>query len=109
MNSPTSTMPTPSAQTWTGPRTLSRSMRLGATAPAASTLMASPGRHAPAVRRRLRASSAAAPREALADLEGIPQHPQEDRRRDDPGGVAGDRPEIHVPSPLAPVNRTFRR
>src|SRR5690242_11807332 len=112
MNSPTSTMPTPSAQTCTGPSTFKRLMLAPFGGVAATSAMSMPP--------LLVAGEElidAFPRAQqlflgilLPDLPGVGHHPEQQERRSRPGRVFENLPDVHdFPRPYSNFSRMTSR
>src|SRR5690242_2592119 len=97
MNSPTSTMPTPSAQTCTGPSTFSRLILAPFGGVAARSAMSVPplllgGEEL--IDAFLRAQQLLF-RILLSDLPGVGHHPKQQERGNRPGRVFENLPDVH--------------
>src|SRR6185369_8410436 len=97
MNSPTSTMPTPSAQTCTGPSTFSRLMLAPFGGVAAISAISVPPLLVGCeqfVHAFLRAQQLLFGNR-LPHFPGIGHHPEQDQGGDRPGGIFKDLPDVH--------------
>src|SRR5690348_12375815 len=111
MNSPTSTMPTPSAQTCTGPSTFSRLMLAPFGAVAVVSAMSVPPLllggeelvHAFFGTQQLFFG------ELLPDLEGIEHHPEQHEGGYRPGDVFEDLPDVHMRTAYSNFSRMTSR
>src|SRR4051812_12643645 len=97
MNSPTRTMPTPSAQTCTGPSTFRRLILAPFGGVDAISAMSVPplllgGEQL--VHTFLRAQQLFF-RELITDLPGVGHHPEQDQGGDCPGGILENLPDVH--------------
>src|SRR5262245_27262096 len=101
MNSPTSTMPTPSAQTWPGPSTRSRLIFCRAAPLSAAATDATAGRWSAM---RVVSQQFVVPflrgqqdvlGELAADAQGVGHHPRQERAGQQPRAVLEDVPDIH--------------
>src|SRR5690348_378994 len=97
MNSPTRTMPTPSAQTWPGPRTRRRVSRCGAAACTTVAIGSAPLRLD--LVRELNLAFARGQQHVLAEVAAdagrVQDHPDKDHARGRPGGVLEQGPHAH--------------